>query len=38
MMLSPRLSGILRFLYQPQIGLFNHRVSFFTGVPPSSSR
>jgi multiple sugar transport system permease protein len=25
-----------RFLYQPQIGLFNHLVSFVSGVPPSS--
>jgi multiple sugar transport system permease protein len=24
------------FLYQPQIGLFNYVVSFFSGVPPSS--
>jgi len=37
MMLSPAVVGnFWRFLYQPQIGLFNYVVSFFTGVPPSS--
>lgn len=37
MMLSPAVVGnFWRFLYQPQIGLFNYIVSFFTGVPPSS--
>ena len=37
MMLSPAVVGNLwRFLYQPQIGLFNYVVSFFTGIPPSS--
>jgi multiple sugar transport system permease protein len=37
MMLSPAVVGnFWRFLYQPQIGLFNYAVSFFSGVPPSS--
>jgi multiple sugar transport system permease protein len=37
MMLSPAVVGnFWRFLYQPQIGLFNYIVSFVTGVPPSS--
>ncbi len=37
MMLSPAVVGnFWRFLYQPQIGLFNYIVSFITGVPPSS--
>ena len=37
MMLSPAVVGnFWRFLYQPQIGLVNYIVSFFTGVPPSS--
>ena len=37
MMLSPAVVGnFWKFLYQPQIGLFNYIVSFFTGVPPSS--
>ena len=37
MMLSPAVVGnFWRFLYQPQIGLFNYVVSFFTGIPPSS--
>jgi multiple sugar transport system permease protein len=37
MMLSPAVVGnFWRFLYQPQIGLFNYIVSFLTGVPPSS--
>ena len=37
MMLSPAVVGnFWRFLYQPQIGLFNYIVSFFTGIPPSS--
>ncbi len=37
MMLSPAVVGnFWRFLYQPQIGLFNHIVSFLTGIPPSS--
>ena len=37
MMLSPAVVGnFWAFLYQPQIGLFNYAVSFFTGVPPSS--
>src|SRR3990167_4678537 len=37
MMLSPSVVGnFWRFLYQPQIGLFNYIVSFFTGIPPSS--
>ena len=37
MMLSPAVVGnFWRFLYQPQIGLFNYVISFFTGIPPSS--
>jgi multiple sugar transport system permease protein len=37
MMLSPAVVGnFWRFLYQPQIGLFNYIVSFLTGIPPSS--
>lgn len=37
MMLSPAVVGnFWRFLYQPQIGLFNYIVSYVTGVPPSS--
>lgn len=37
MMLSPAVVGnFWRFLYQPQIGLFNYIVSFFTGLPPYS--
>jgi multiple sugar transport system permease protein len=37
MMLSPAVVGnFWRFLYQPQIGLFNYLVSFISGVPPSS--
>lgn len=37
MMLSPAVVGnFWRFLYQPQIGLFNYIVSFFTGIDPSS--
>ncbi len=37
MMLSPAVVGnFWKFLYQPQIGLFNYIISFFTGVPPSS--
>ena len=37
MMLSPAVVGnFWTFLYQPQIGLFNYFVSFFTGVDPSS--
>jgi multiple sugar transport system permease protein len=37
MMLSPAVVGnFWKFLYQPQIGLFNYMVSFFTGLPPSS--
>ena len=37
MMLSPAVVGnFWNFLYQPQIGLFNYIVSFFTGIPPSS--
>src|SRR6267378_33069 len=37
MMLSPAVVGnFWAFLYQPQIGLFNYIVSFFTGIPPSS--
>jgi multiple sugar transport system permease protein len=37
MMLSPAVVGnFWRFLYQPQIGLFNYIASFFTGLPPSS--
>ena len=37
MMLSPAVVGnFWTFLYQPQIGLFNYIVEFFTGVPASS--
>jgi multiple sugar transport system permease protein len=37
MMLSPAVVGnFWKFLYSPQIGLFNYAVSFFTGIPPSS--
>lgn len=37
MMLSPAVVGnFWRFLYQPQIGLFNYIIAFFTGVEPSS--
>ena len=37
MMLSPAVVGnFWTFLYQPQIGLFNYFVSFFSGVDPSS--
>lgn len=37
MMLSPAVVGnFWTFLYQPQIGLFNYVVSFFTGADPSS--
>ena len=37
MMLSPAVVGnFWRFLYQPQIGLFNYIIAFFTGVDPSS--
>ena len=36
MMLSPAVVGnFWTFLYQPQIGLFNYVVAFFTGVDPS---
>lgn len=37
MMLSPAVVGnFWTFLYQPQIGLFNYAVSFFTGLDPTS--
>jgi len=37
MMLSPAVVGnFWKFLYQPQIGLFNYGISFFTGLDPSS--
>jgi multiple sugar transport system permease protein len=37
MMLSPAVVGnFWTFLYQPQIGLFNYIVAFFTGAEPSS--
>ncbi|MEM7472228.1 MAG: sugar ABC transporter permease [Pseudomonadota bacterium] len=37
MMLSPAVVGnFWKFLYQPQIGLFNYVVAFFTGKEPSS--
>src|SRR5262245_43824553 len=37
MMLSPAVVGnFWAFIYQPQIGLFNYVVSFFSGIPPSS--
>jgi len=37
MMLSPAVVGnFWTFLYQPQIGLFNYFVQFFTGIDPAS--
>jgi multiple sugar transport system permease protein len=37
MMLSPAVVGnFWRVLYQPQIGLFNYIIAFFTGADPSS--
>ena len=37
MMLSPAVVGnFWTFLYQPQIGLFNYVIAYFTGVDPSS--
>src|SRR3954447_9231385 len=37
MMLSPAVVGnFWKFLYQPQIGLFNHVIALFTGADPSS--
>ena len=37
MMLSPAVVGnFWTFLFQPQAGLFNYAVSFFSGIPPSS--
>jgi multiple sugar transport system permease protein len=37
MMLSPAVVGnFWTFLFQPQIGLFNYVVSFFTGIAPDS--
>ncbi|MDW3223773.1 MAG: sugar ABC transporter permease [Paracoccaceae bacterium] len=37
MMLSPAVVGnFWKFLYQPQIGLFNYIITFFTGKEPSS--
>src|SRR6266849_65714 len=37
MMLSPAVVGnFWRFLYQPQIGLFNYVIGFLSGMPPSS--
>jgi multiple sugar transport system permease protein len=37
MMLSPAVVGnFWKFLYEPQIGLFNYAVSFFTGIDPTS--
>lgn len=37
MMLSPAVVGnFWKFLYQPQIGLFNYIIGFFTGKDPSS--
>jgi multiple sugar transport system permease protein len=37
MMLSPAVVGnFWRFMYQPQIGLFNYLVEFVTGAPASS--
>ena len=37
MMLSPAVVGnFWTFLYQPQIGLFNYMVTFFTGADPTS--
>ena len=38
MMLSPAVVGnFWSFLYEPQIGLFNYVVSFFTGIPTAPS-
>jgi multiple sugar transport system permease protein len=37
MMLSPAVVGnFWTFLYQPQIGLFNYVIAFFSGIDPSS--
>jgi multiple sugar transport system permease protein len=37
MMLSPAVVGnFWKFIYQPQIGLFNNVISFFTGIEASS--
>ncbi|MBM7068402.1 carbohydrate ABC transporter permease [Actibacterium sp. 188UL27-1] len=37
MMLSPAVVGnFWKFLYQPQIGLFNYIITWFTGAEPSS--
>ena len=37
MMLSPAVVGnFWTFLFQPQIGLFNHAVALVTGIDPSS--
>ncbi|HXX11639.1 MAG TPA: sugar ABC transporter permease [Burkholderiales bacterium] len=37
MMLSPAVVGTFwSFLFQPQIGLYNHVISFVTGIDPSS--
>jgi multiple sugar transport system permease protein len=37
MMLSPAVVGnFWTFLYQPQIGLFNYVIEFFTGIDPAS--
>lgn len=37
MMLSPAVVGnFWTFLYQPQIGLFNYAIAFFSGIDPSS--
>jgi len=37
MMLSPAVVGnFWKFLYQPQIGLFNYIIAFFTDKDPSS--
>ncbi len=37
MMLSPAVVGVFwTFLFQPQIGLFNYVIAFFTGADPSS--
>lgn len=37
MMLSPAVVGVFwTFLFQPQIGLFNYVITFFTGADPSS--
>jgi len=37
MMLSPAVVGnFWTFLYQPQIGLFNHAIAFVTGADPAS--